>query len=76
MDSLSGAIVDGSTDILLAEEKGYNIYKKTDDNKCKQAAIWWQKHKSFWSAVRQTWTQAMKDRSNIHLISKVDGKLL
>lgn len=67
---------EGSTDILLAEEKGYNIYTKTDDSRCRQAAAWWQKHKGFWSAVRQTWTQAMEDKSIIHLISKIDGKLL
>ncbi len=67
---------DGAPDTYLAEEKGYNTYIKTDYSKCKQAAAWWQNHKQFWSTVRQSWEEAMKDKNSIKLVSKVNGKLL
>lgn len=67
---------DGGADVYVAEEKGYNIYRKTDDSKCKQAATWWKNHQIFWGTVRQSWETAMKDKTTIHLISKADGKLM
>lgn len=65
---------DGKGDVFLAEEKGYNVYRKTDDAKCKQADAWWQKHRQFWKPVRESWEMAMKGKSNFQLISKVDGQ--
>ncbi|MEO6313326.1 MAG: DUF6607 family protein [Chitinophagaceae bacterium] len=67
---------DGSADTYVAEEKGYNIYKKTADNKCKQAAVYWEKHKQFWIDVRQAWQETLKDKSYVHLLPKADGLLL
>jgi len=67
---------DGFADTYLAEEKGFNIYRKTTESKCLQAANWWKNHQLFWNTVRQSWEAAMKDKKNIQLISKADGKLM
>jgi uncharacterized protein DUF6607 len=67
---------DSVSDKLLAEEKGYNIYRRTSDSKCLKASAWWQDHKSFWKTVREEWDAAMKDKNNIHLLAKIDGKYL
>ena len=67
---------DGAPDTYLAEEKGYNIYRKTDDTKCKQAAAYWEKHKRFWIAVRQVWQETLKDKAAVKLIPKTDGQRL
>lgn len=67
---------DGTQDVYLAEEKGYNIYRKTDDSKCKQAAAWWQKHRLFWNSVRQSWNETMKDKNIVRLVPVIDGKRL
>jgi len=67
---------DGAADTYLAEEKGYNIYKRTDDSKCKVAAAYWEKHKQFWVAVRQAWQEILKDKTIVRLVPKVDGMLL
>ncbi|MFT3936933.1 MAG: hypothetical protein QM726_25125 [Chitinophagaceae bacterium] len=67
---------DGGADVYIAEEKGYNIYKKTDDSKCKQAMAYWEKHKQFWVTVRQAWQEALKDKTVIHVATKADGMLL
>ncbi|MEP6725322.1 MAG: DUF6607 family protein [Bacteroidota bacterium] len=67
---------DGVPDTYLAEEKGYNIYRKTDDSKCKQAVVYWEKHKQFWITVRQAWQETLKDKSAVRLIPKADGQRL
>ncbi len=67
---------DGAKDFLIAEEKGYNIYTKTDDAKCKKAADYWQQHRAFWSTVRHGWEAAVNNKNNIHLETKYNGKLL
>jgi hypothetical protein len=67
---------DGSSDVFLAEEKGYNIYTKTSDDKCKQAAVYWQKHKQFWAVVRQSWEELLNGKNNVTLVSKADGKYM
>ncbi len=66
----------GTPDLYLAEEKGYNIYRKTDDSKCKPAADWWAKHSQFWSTVRQSWEETMKGKNVVHVVPDVDGKRL
>ena len=67
---------DGMADKLIAQEKGYNIYRKVSDSQCAAAAAWWTQHREFWSGVRQSWATLMKDRTSIHLVPKVDGKFL
>ncbi len=66
----------GGNDILLAEEKGFNIYKKTDESRCKQASIWWAQHQDFWRTVRTSWDDGLKKHENIQLETKVNGKLI
>ncbi len=67
---------DGVSDSYLAEEKGFNIYKKTDDSKCKQAAAYWEKHKQFWVTVRQAWQDVLKEKAAVRLVPEADGLLL
>ncbi len=67
---------DGRGDQLLAEEKGYNIYTKVADSKCSAATAWWEKHRQFWITVRSTWDEILSNRSDIVLVSKVNGLLL
>lgn len=67
---------EGAKDQLLAMEKGYNIYKKVDESRCASAKNWWEKNKSYWNTVRQSWDKLLKDRSVVRLQQKVDNKLL
>lgn len=63
-------------DVILAEEKGFDIYKKVDDSKCKAAQDYWKKYASLWKNVRAKW-QAVFDRNqNLSLQAKVDGQPL
>jgi hypothetical protein len=67
---------DGAADTFLAGEKGYNIYRRTGEARCRQAADWWKQHRLFWNTVRESWTESMNGRSAMHLLGKVDGHYL
>ena len=41
-------IMRGDTDIIIAEEKGWNTYKRIDESNCKAAIDWWADNKSYW----------------------------
>ncbi len=61
-------------DKIVAEEKGYNTYKKVADSKCEKAAAWWKEHKEFWAVARETWDEALSSKKNFTLLPKVDDK--
>jgi hypothetical protein len=46
---------DGQPDLILVQEKGYNIYRKVDDKKCFAAQDWWAKNQDYWKQVRASW---------------------
>ncbi|SEO75954.1 hypothetical protein SAMN05192574_11281 [Mucilaginibacter gossypiicola] len=63
-------------DKLLAREKGYEEFTKTDEAKFAFAKGWWQKQQPYWTAVRQVWDEVYAQNSVIKLKGKIDGKLL
>ncbi len=65
---------EGEKDFVLAQEKGYNTYKKIDDNPCKPAIDWWNANKQLWKHVRNAWDNVFDRKKNLELKSKVDGK--
>lgn len=67
---------DGEEDVLLAQEKGYNIYTKVPDEECKAAADWWKKNNKFWSKVRTSWDEVYDREGDLTLKSAVDEKPL
>ncbi len=68
--------VDGVPDREVAEEKGYNVYRRVDDGRCAAAAAWWRAHRAFWNTVRAAWAETLKDRQTAHLLPSVDGRPL
>ncbi len=66
----------GEADVLIAEEKGYNIYTRTDDAKCKAAKDWWAQHRGFWNAVRRQWDAALVEKQTIQLVPRVGTQSL
>lgn len=68
--------VAGTADKLIAEEKGYNIYRKTDEAKCKAAKDWWEKNHAFWNNVRAEWDAMLQNKTTIQLVPKVDNQTL
>ncbi|WP_435263378.1 DUF6607 family protein [Tenacibaculum sp. nBUS_03] len=67
---------EGSKDVVLASEKGYNTYVKVPDSRCKGAQDWWKKNTGKWKLVRNKWNEVYGRKSNLSLESKVKNKPL
>ncbi len=67
---------DGKDDVLLAQEKGLNIYTKVDDSKCKVAQDWWKTNSQPWKLVRAKWDQVFNRKVNLALEEKIEDKAL
>ena len=63
-------------DIVLAQEKGYNTYKKVENERCIAAQVFWKDNKEMWALVRKEWNTIFSMRKNIQLKNKVEGKKL
>jgi len=63
-------------DDLLAEEKGWNTYKKVDDTKCKAAQDWWAKNEQYWSDVRKVWDEVYATKETLTFKGKVEDKIM
>jgi len=66
----------GKEDFILANEKGYNTYKKVPDARCKVAKEWWIANTSKWEMVRNKWNEVYGRNTNLTLETKVDNKPL
>ena len=67
---------EGTDDVIIAVEKGYNTYKKVADSKCKAAQDWWKEHLDKWSIVRAKWSEVYGRNNTLKLETKVDNKAL
>jgi hypothetical protein len=68
----------GSPDRELAQEKGYNVYKRVGQERCAAAVAFWQQHRVFWKTVRAAWEAEFSgaDRKTARLSSNADGQFL
>ena len=46
-------------DEIIAMEKGYNTYRKVDDEKCQKAISWWKINSNKWQYVRDNWNNRL-----------------
>ena len=63
-------------DVILAQEKGYNTYRKVENERCIAAQVFWEDNKEMWALVRKQWNTIFSMRQNIKLKDKVEGKRL
>ncbi|WP_298418157.1 DUF6607 family protein [uncultured Kordia sp.] len=75
-DNLKVVREEGKEDIIIASEKGYNVYKKVADSRCKGASDWWQKYQEKWAKVRKKWAEVYGRDTDLSLEAKVDNKVL
>lgn len=69
-------VVRGGDDQLLASEKGWNTYKKTDDSECNLAKEWWSTNEKYWADVRTVWDEVFASQKTLELNMKVDDKIM
>ena len=63
-------------DIIIAKEKGYNVYKRVDDSRCSGAINWWKNNHKKWIIVRTKWDEVFALNNNLSLEKKVNNKAL
>ncbi|CEN45344.1 conserved hypothetical protein [Capnocytophaga canimorsus] len=63
-------------DLVIAQERGYNTYKKVADEKCKAAQEFWQENKEKWALVRNRWEKVFEQKGNLKVQEKIEGKTL
>ncbi len=66
----------GKEDIILAQEKGLNIYKKVENSRCIDAQNFWIENKAMWKMVRNQWDLVFAKQKDLSLKNKVDNKRL
>ena len=67
---------DDGTNVLLAQEKGMDIYTKVPDEKCKLAQNWWAKNKTLWQKVRNEWEKIYGKNQTVALEKTINDKPL
>jgi hypothetical protein len=67
---------DSEKNVLLAQEKGHDVYTKVEDSKCKIAQDWWEKNNSVWKKVRDQWEIIFLKNRTLSLEKKVDNQFL
>ncbi len=61
-------------DIFVAQEKGWNVYKRVADEKCALAQNWWKKNSPFWAEVRKTWDNVFAQKQTLKFEKAIDKK--
>ena len=60
-------------DLILAKEKGFNLYTKIDDSKCVYGQEWWDENKDKWAVIREVWDEVYTSGEDLYLKQEVDG---
>ena len=63
-------------DLVIAMEKGYNTYKRVEDEKCSGASDWWEENKEKWELVRLKWDEVFSRNQLLSLEKQIDDKPL
>lgn len=67
---------DAGKDVLLAQEKGFDVYTKVPDIKCIAGQKWWAANNVIWKNVRDKWQTLFDRHKDLNLEAKVDRKAL
>ena len=63
-------------DVVIAREKGYDVYTKVDDAKCNAARKYWTENKQLWKNVRDKWATVFARDKDLELHNKVNKQSL
>ena len=61
---------------VLAKEKGYNTYKKVEDDRCKYALKWWEDNSKKWNIVQEVWNDIYNRRIDLKVSQSYNQKPL
>lgn len=64
---------EGKDDLLLAQEKGYNTYKRRPDVDCQYAHDWWTENGDDWIPARDKWSELFDMKKDLVFKEKLEG---
>ncbi|AWA31324.1 hypothetical protein HYN48_00415 [Flavobacterium magnum] len=67
---------DAGKDVLVASEKGFDVYRKVSDSKCQAARDYWKKNAALWKNVRAKWQAVYGRKKDLNLAVKVNDSFL
>ncbi len=67
---------DKGNDVLLAKEKGFDVYTKVADSKCIAAQNYWKKNAALWKNVRNKWQTVFATDKDLNLEESVNKQPL
>ncbi len=67
---------DGAEDMVIAEEKGKEFYRKVDEAKCLQAKNFWKEYAPLWASVRESWKTILNSQHDIYTKPGVEDTYL
>ena len=72
----NGKVLRTDSDQLLAKEKGWNAYVRTDMSNCDLAKNWWSEKEIYWADVRAVWDELFALKQTVVVQTKVNDELL
>ncbi|MDZ7933554.1 MAG: DUF6607 family protein [Emticicia sp.] len=63
-------------DVLIAQEKGLNDYRRTDTKKCEVTEKWWAENGAFWTDVRASWQEVFDKHKDMSIKQFVRTKTI
>ncbi|HMI06547.1 MAG TPA: DUF6607 family protein [Flavobacterium sp.] len=67
---------DNGNDVILAKEKGHDVYTKVADSKCASAQKYWAENKNVWKNVRDKWSTIFARNKDLNLEATVKNQPL
>ena len=67
---------DSNSEVIIASEKGLNVYTRVDESKCNEAINWWDENYVKWSFVVDKWNTIYSKKDDISLRRSVEDKPL
>ncbi len=63
-------------DQRIAQEKGWNEYKKVADSRCDPAVTWWKDNNAYWASVRVVWDEVFATKKVLQLNMRAEDQIL
>ena len=68
--------LESDSEVIIASEKGFNIYTRVDESNCKEAINWWDENNEKWLLVLEKWNSIYSKKDDISLRQSVENKPL
>ena len=68
--------LESDSEVIIASEKGFNIYTRVDESNCKEAINWWDENNEKWLLVLEKWNTIYSKKDDISLRKSVENKPL